>query len=102
MIELFRSGIREIEGFTTSLNLIEFPKASQFDKLEVIIPSSEDYEFAFTISVKLLSIGKPIPCVDIILAAMAIRRKMRFSTYDRHFSTIELIYSDFQLDLKTK
>jgi len=38
LIENYKLNVREIKAFTTILNVIEFPKALEISKLEVLYP----------------------------------------------------------------
>ena len=69
LIEFIREGVTRIDGSTTSLNLVEFPKAALIKGLDVIVPGEEDYDESFKIAVLLLKSGTPVPAVDIIVAA---------------------------------
>jgi len=42
-----------------------------------------------------MKIGKPIPAIDIIIAAVALNRNMKLVTTDNHFAAIQKIRSDF-------
>ena len=102
LIEHLRNETIEITGFTTILNLIEFPKAVTFKGLDIIIPGKEDYDKAFEMSLLLLKAGKPIPAVDIILAAIATNRDLTLYTHDRHFKYVQEINKDFRMHLFQK
>ncbi len=67
LIDAYRGG-ESLNGYTTILNLIEFPKAIEFN-LRVMFPSKSDYHLALKISTELLKAGKPIPAVDSVIAA---------------------------------
>ena len=95
LIECYKNGI-PIRGYTTILNLIEFPKALELD-LVVIYPSKPDYELALKLSTELLRIGKPIPAIDAVIAAAALNRKLKLVTRDKHFMAIKEIREDFKL-----
>ncbi|MFQ5832973.1 MAG: PIN domain-containing protein, partial [Candidatus Thorarchaeota archaeon] len=69
LIEHIRDGAAELEGSTTILNLIEFPKAVTLKGLDIIIPGKDDYDKGFEIAILLLQAGTPIPAVDVVLAA---------------------------------
>ncbi|MBL7117267.1 MAG: type II toxin-antitoxin system VapC family toxin [Candidatus Syntrophoarchaeum sp.] len=42
-----------------------------------------------------MKIGKPIPAIDIIIAAVALNRNMKLVTTDNHFAAIQKIRSGF-------
>ncbi len=88
-----------IKGFTTIFNIIEFPKALEFD-LIVLYPSKKDYKLALNISTKLLNIGKPIPAIDIIISAIAINRKLKIITQDKHFLFVKEVIKDFKVKIE--
>jgi len=55
-----------------------------------------DYNLAMKLS-KDARIGKPLPAIDIIVAAMALNRNMKLVTSDEHFAVIREIRQDFKL-----
>lgn len=87
-----------IQGYTTILNLIEFPKAIEFN-LQVLFPSKSDYYLSLRISTGLLMVGKPIPSVDSLIAAIVLNNKLKLVTRDNHFLLIEKIMKDFKVDV---
>jgi len=95
LIECYKNRI-PVRGYTTILNLIEFPKALELD-LVVIYPSKLDYELALKLSTELLRIGKPVPAIDAVIAAIALNRKLKLVTRDKHFTFIKEIKEDFEL-----
>ena len=88
---------RSLRGFTTILNVIEFPKAPEFEDVNVLEPTSEEYALALELCVKLLQRGTPVPAVDIVIAALGIRRELRLRTNDPHFSTIRAVAPEMTL-----
>ena len=101
LIDFQRSNQREIEGFTTIFNIIEFPKSLEFfKKLKVVYPSNQDYHSAIILSQALYKIGKPIPPFDILIAAICHNLKLTLITSDKHYSLVKEIWSDFQLSSK--
>ena len=86
---------KQLRGYTTILNVVEFPKLLKL-KLTVIYPSKSDYNLAIKLSKDLLKIGKPIPAIDIIIAAVALNRNMKLVTTDNHFAAIQKIRSGFE------
>ncbi len=95
LIEAYRQG-KVPKGCTTILNLVEFPKAMDFN-LKVLYPSKSDYNLALEISLELLKIGKPLPAVDVIIAAVALNNNLSLVTKDRHFDSIRDVRRDFKL-----
>ena len=97
LITLLKSGKRNVKGFTTILNIIEFPKALDLTELAVIYPTLDDYDESLKISAALLRRGTPLPAVDILIASICIRRNLPFCTADKHFTNIKSVRNDFQL-----
>ena len=94
-------GYREketLEGCTTILNIIEFPKAMELD-LRVFFPSKSDYHLALLISTELLKVGKPIPAVDSVIAAVALNNKLKLVTKDKHFLMVKEVRKEFRIEL---
>jgi len=87
---------KRLTGYTTIFNIVEFPKILDF-KLTVLYPSKSDYNLAIKLSKDVLRIGKPLPAIDIIMAAMALNRNMKLVTSDKHFAVIREIRQDFKL-----
>lgn len=52
-----------------------------------------------SVSVELLKIGKPIPAIDIIIAAIAINNKLKVITCDKHFLSVKEIRNDFDVSI---
>ncbi len=101
LIAFQKSNRREIEGYTTIFNIIEFPKSLEyFKKLKIIYPSNQDYEYAIILSQALYKIGKPIPPYDIIIAAICYNLKLTLVTSDKHYSIVKEIWNDFQFSQK--
>jgi hypothetical protein len=86
-------------GYTTILNLIEFPKALELN-VRVIYPSRSDYNLALKLSTELLRKGKPVPAVDSTIAAIALNRGLRVITKDRHFLTIKEVERDLKVSVE--
>ncbi|HWQ96314.1 MAG TPA: type II toxin-antitoxin system VapC family toxin [Candidatus Methylomirabilis sp.] len=97
LIDAYR-GRETLDGYTTILNLIEFPKAIDFD-LRVLFPSKSDYHLALIISTDLIKIGKPIPAVDSVIAAVALNNKLKLVTKDKHFLMVKEIKKSFKVDV---
>ena len=97
LIDAYRDG-ESLDGYTTILNLIEFPKAIEFN-LRVMFPSKSDYHLALKISTELLKAGKPIPAVDSVIAAVALNNKLKLVTKDKHFLLIKNVIKDFRVDV---
>jgi tRNA(fMet)-specific endonuclease VapC len=100
LIDLMRKGVDRIEVSTTSLNLIEFPKAAKLKELKVIVPGRDDFDLAFELASLLLKKGNPIPAVDVVIAAVALNRNMTLHTADRHFEIVQTVNDDLSLEIK--
>jgi predicted nucleic acid-binding protein len=100
LIELRKSGQREREGYTTMLNLIEFPKGAEFERLKVLYPTKEDYDTALIWSGRLLEKGKPVPAIDLIVSAVSARTGLELVTRDSHFREIKAIAKELKLQIK--
>ena len=99
LISILKSGKRAVKGFTTILNIVEFPKALDLKELGILYPTVEDYDEALKIAVSLLKIGKPVPAIDIVIAAMCLRRGLLLLTADAHLTHVKLIKSEFNVRL---
>jgi tRNA(fMet)-specific endonuclease VapC len=99
LIDLLKKAKLDIKGFTTIFNLIEFPKALEFEELTVIYPNLEDYQESLELSLALLQKGNPLPAVDILVATMCIRRNLVLRTKANHFNSIKSISNGFKLEL---
>jgi tRNA(fMet)-specific endonuclease VapC len=99
LIDLYKKNKLEINGFTTILNLMEFPKALEFESLTVIYPNLEDYQESLEISLALFQKGNPLPAINIMIAAMCIRRNLALCTKDNHFTSIKSVRNSFKLEL---
>ena len=86
----------KLHGYTTIFNLIEFPKALEFN-LRVLYPLKSDYNLALKISTEVLKMGKPIPAVDVIISAIALNNRLKVITKDRHFLFVKDVRKDFEV-----
>jgi hypothetical protein len=96
LIDAYREG-EILYGYTTILNLIEFPKAIDFN-LRVLFPSKSDYNLALIISTELIKLGKPIPAIDSVIAAVALNNGLRVVTRDKHFLFVKEVKGDFRVE----
>ncbi|MHA1710327.1 MAG: hypothetical protein ACTSXJ_10960 [Candidatus Baldrarchaeia archaeon] len=94
IIELTRRGTRRLDGYTTILNVIEYPPALNTG-LIVIYPKRSDYDRALLLQLKLRKRGKPIPAVDLVVAAVALNRNLTLVSSNTHFSWVKEIEPDF-------
>jgi predicted nucleic acid-binding protein len=99
LIDFAKKAKFDLSGFTTIFNVIEFPKATEFEELTVIYPTLEDYEESVGISLTLFRKGSPLPAADILIATMCIRRNFTLCTKDNHFANIKTVRNAFKLEL---
>jgi len=90
---------RDVAGYTTILNIIEFPKALLMKRLTILYPTIEDLNEAINMSKELMKIGKPISAVDIVMACIAMRNGLTLVTMDTDLENIKLIKPDFKIRL---
>jgi hypothetical protein len=88
LIELRKAG-DEAEGYTTILNLIEFPKGAELRRLKTLYPTREDFDNALVWSAQLLKQGTPVPAIDLVISAISVRLGLQLVTRDRHFKHIK-------------
>ncbi len=88
LIELRKAG-DQAEGFTTILNLIEFPKGVELRGPKTLYPTREDYDNALVWSAQLLKRGTPVPAIDLIISAISVRLGLQLVTRDLHFKQIK-------------
>ncbi len=100
LIELYKRRTKRPKGYTTILNIVEFPKALEIKDLMVIYPNPDDYKLAIVIAKNLLKAGKPVPAIDIVIAAIAVNRRMRLLTKNRHFQLIKEVENKLLLEAK--
>jgi predicted nucleic acid-binding protein len=99
LISLLKSGKHNAKGFTTILNILEFPKALDLKELAVIYPTLDDYDESLKISAALLRKGTPLPAVDILIASICIRRNLTLCTMGSHFASVKSVRNNFKLEL---
>ena len=97
LINYLKTSKTSLKGLTTIFNIIEFPKALELKDLEVIYPTIDDYKESLKISAALIKKEKPLPTIDILIAAICIRRDLTLSTLDQHFINIKSGRKDFKL-----
>ncbi|WP_456367071.1 PIN domain-containing protein [Thermococcus sp.] len=98
IIDAAKSG-KNLRGYTTILNVVEFPKATTLD-LTVITPSLDDYLLSIKISQAMVERGTPVPAVDIVVAAVALNRQLTLVSGDKHFLFIREVYPGLKLQLE--
>ena len=74
--------------------MIEFPKALELD-LVVIYPSKLDYELALKLSTELLRIGKPVPAIDAIIAAIALNTSRSSKKLEKTLSCSWIVFARY-------
>ncbi len=99
LIEAAKKKNLQLTGFTTILNVVEFPKAIEFENLTVLYPNHEDYRESLELAIDLLQKRTPLPAADILIAAMCIKRNIIFATRDNHFNAIKSVRKSFKLEL---
>jgi len=99
LINLLKSGKQTAKGFTTIFNVVEFPKTLVLNELGVIYPTVEDYDEALRISASLLSVGKPLPAIDVLIASICIRRGLILHTADEHFRHVKSVRREFKVEV---
>jgi predicted nucleic acid-binding protein len=65
----------------------------------VIYPVFEDYEEAFEISQDLLQKGTPLQAVDLIIAAICLRRNLTLCSRDKDFANVIKVRNSFRFEL---
>lgn len=96
LIELRKAG-DEAEGYTTILNLIEFPIGVDLKRLRTLYPTREDFDNALLWSAQLLKRGTPVPAIDLVISAISVRLGLQLVTRDRHFKEIKLAVRELNL-----
>lgn len=102
LINFWREKKRDITGYTTILNIVEFPKALLMKGLTILYPTIEDLNEAVNISKDLMKIGKPIGAVDIVMACVAIRNNLTLVTMDTDLENIKLVRPNLKIKIIRK
>ncbi len=102
LIKFWREKKRDIIGYTTILNIIEFPKALLMKWLTILYPTIEDLNEAVNISKELMKIGKPIGAIDIVMACVAIRNDLTLVTMDTDLENVKIIKPHLKIKLIKK
>ncbi len=84
-------------GLTTIFSIIEYPPASRGSR--ILFPKREDFLKSIEIMVKLREIGKPVPAIDVLIAAICIRRDLKLLTKDKHFLHIKEVEPEFRVEV---
>jgi hypothetical protein len=67
--------------------------------LAIIYPTVDDYEESLELSIALLRNGTPLQAVDIMIAAMCIRRNLTLLTKDNDFRYVTKVRKNFKFEL---
>lgn len=51
------------------------------------------------ISTELLKVGKPIPAMDSVIAAVALNNKLKLVTKDKHFLMVKEVRKEFRIEV---
>lgn len=97
LIHFWRKGRKDIQGNTTILNIIEFPKALMVKNLITIYPNPDDLNTVLKILKDLMRKRTPITCVNIIPAAIALNRNLTILTKDKDFKLIKAVRPHLKL-----
>jgi len=76
---------------TTILSILEFPLAANFENLSVIYPVQENYSQSLIYALLLRKNGTPIPVIDILIGAIAVKRDLILVTEDSHFEALQAV-----------
>lgn len=98
LIEYAKENKKDLKGYTTVFNIIEFPKIIEFfSNIDVLYPEQSDYDLAIKIATELYKIGKPVPSIDIIIGAICINSNLILFSKDKHFEYIKEVASELQI-----
>ncbi len=86
-------------GLTTAFNAVEYPKALEREGIEVLWPVRDDFLAAIAIMVDLLHVGKPVPAIDVLIAATCLQRGLTLSTKDQHFEIIKSLRPQLKVNM---
>ena len=72
----------EIREDITVVSIVEFPQILAYRKFSgrIVYPMPEDYELAYKLQLKLMSVVKPKPFLDLLIAATCINRNEELIT----------------------
>lgn len=96
LISFQKTGRTVVNGFTTIFSIIEFPKALTLKELAIIYPTSDDYDESLELSITLSKKGTPLQAVDIMVAAICIRRNLTLISKDDDFNAVASAVTDFR------
>ncbi len=87
VIELVARRGSIVPGYVSILTVIEYPPAAKYARL-ILYPERRDYALAIKWQVELRRRGKPLPAVDLVIAAQAYNRSIPLVTLDKHFQVL--------------
>ena len=103
VIDLVRER-KPVNANITIVTLVEYPRIVYYRGFSgnIIFPKKRDYILAHTLQLKLMEHGKSQQFSDLLIAAIAIRRRETVVTRDRDFKTIQEAASSLghRLELK--
>jgi predicted nucleic acid-binding protein len=105
MISLYKdlkSWKNEENLFTTILNIIEFPIASQLDSLTILFPLPESYIKGIEYSTTLRQEGIPIATIDIMIGVLAVEHRLTLVTDDKDFGNLQKIEPELLISNSSK
>jgi len=99
LISACKRGSKGLRGYTTALNVVEYPPSLALGGLRVIYPTREDYEVAIRLQIRLRRIGRAVGAIDLLVASVAVRRNLEVVTSDRDFEAIAEVEPRLRLKL---
>ena len=87
VIELIARRRSSVPGYVSILTVVEYPPAVRYART-ILYPEKRDYALAVKWQVELRKRGRPLPAVDLVIAAQAYNRSLTLVTLDRHFRVI--------------
>ena len=97
VIELVARRRSSVPGYISILTVVEYPPAVRYART-ILYPEKRDYALAVKWQVELRKRGRPLPAVDLVIAAQAYNRSLTLVTLDHHFRVIrEEVAPDLRL-----
>ena len=90
--------VKEIPGYISIYTVVEYPPVL-FINTKILYPLKEDYYTAIKWQTDLRKLGKPLPAIDLIIAAMGYNKGYEIVTLDDHFNYIKLVAKDIKIRL---
>ena len=88
--------------FTTVLNVIEFPIATQLDCLTILFPLPGSYIKGIEHSTTLRKKGIPMATIDIMIGVLAVEHRLVMITDDKDFENLQKIEPELITSNSTK